>query len=92
MKRIANRKRYIGALKECLSARNDFGSLDYVADIISENEYLILTDIIGQVLMLNITGYNDAMIFHAIAEIECGKAPSNIISDKAEMMRIAKLR
>lgn len=84
--------RYIGALVACLKARNDFGNLEYVADIINDEEYLILSDVIGQTCMLRITGYNDAMIFHAIAEIECGKAPSNIISDKAEMMRIAKLR
>lgn len=92
MKKIQKRAQYIGALKYCLKARDDFGNLEYVVDIISEHEYLILTDIIGQVCMLNITGYTEAMIYHVIAQIECDTVPSNLVTDKAEMMRIAKLR
>lgn len=87
-----NRKQYIGALKYCLQARNDFNNLEYIADVVGEGEYLVLSDIIGQVCMLNITGYTEAMIYHTLAQIECGTAPINTITDKAEIMRIAKLR
>ena len=33
MKKIANRKQYIGTLKECLKARDDFKDLEYVTDV-----------------------------------------------------------
>ena len=92
MKKIHRRMQYIGALKYCLKAREDFNDLEYIADIVGDGEYLILSDIIGQVCMLNITGYTEAMIYHTLAQIECGSVPINIITDKAEIMRIAKLR
>lgn len=84
--------RYIGVLAQCLKARSDFGNLEYVADIKNDEEYLILSDIIGQACILRITGYNDEMILQTIAQIICGITPSNMILDKAEMMRIARLR
>ena len=92
VKRVQKRAQYIGALRYCLQAREDFGKLEYIVDVLSEQEYLILTDVIGQVCFLNITGYNDAMILHTMAQIECGTVPSNLVTDKAEMMRIARLR
>ncbi len=92
VKKIENRKQYIGALKACLSARNDFKDLEYVADIVKNKEYLILSDIIGQIAMLDVTGIDEADIFHTIAKIECGIMPKNIITDRTEKMRIATLR
>lgn len=92
VKKIENRKQYIGALKKCLLAKDDFKDLEYVADIVKNKEYLILSDIIGQIAMLDITGIDEADIFHTIAKIECGIAPRNIITDKAEKMHIAKLK
>lgn len=92
MKRIANRKQYIGILKECLKARDDFRDLEYIADIVNNKEYLILSDIIGQVAMIDISGLNDAEVFHTLAQIECAIAPSNFITDKAKKIEIARLR
>lgn len=91
MKRVINRKKYIGALKECLEARTDFGDLVWKQDWGRSKEYLVLTDIIGGVLMLDITGKTEAEILHAIAMVECGKAPAEVITDRSEMMRVAQL-
>lgn len=87
-----NRKQYIGALKACLSARHDFGNLEYFKDNTTAEEYLILSDIVGHIFMFNITGMKEALIYHTLAQVECGKVPKNYIQDKAEVMRIAKLR
>lgn len=89
---IISKANYIGALKECLSARSDFNDLEYFRDRKTADEYLILSDIVGHIFILNITGYKGAMIYHALAQIECGIIPDCFISDKAEQMRIAKLR
>lgn len=91
MKKVANRKKYIGALKECLEARSDFGDLVWKQDWTANKEYLVLTDIIGGVLMLDVTGKTEAEILHAIAMVECGKAPAEAITDRSEMMRIAQM-
>ena len=92
MKKIANRKQYIGTLKECLKARDDFKDLEYVTDVPNSKEYLILSDIVGQVAMLDITNKEEAEIYHMIAQIECEIAPNSFITDKAKKMQIARLR
>lgn len=86
---MVNRKRYIGILKECLNARSDFKDLEYYKNWNTGEETLILSDIVGRVVMLNITGLPEAQILHSLAQIECGQTPANAITDTAEMMRIA---
>lgn len=86
-----NKQNYIGILKACLSARDDFANLTYHRDAFG-NEYMILSDIIGQVCMLNVTGYDHSKLFHNIAEIECGKKPVNLITDPTERLRVARLK
>ena len=83
------RKKYIGKLKECLNARDDFKDLSYFRNSKGE-EYLIMSDIIGQVGMLDITGYCEAEILHCVAQIECGISPKNYITDKGKRLEIAR--
>lgn len=89
MKKVVNRKHYIGILNECLKARSDFKKLEYFRNWNTGEETLILSDIIGRVVMLNITGLPEAQIFHSLAQVECGQTPTNAVTDTAEMMRIA---
>ena len=91
MNKLMKRRNYIGVLKECLSARSDFNDLKYVRDITTDDEFLVLSDIIGQVYMLDITGQKEAQIWHSLAQIECKEVPSNAVTDRTEMMRIAKM-
>ena len=86
---LLNKTQYIGGLKQCLSARDDFKDLVYRRTG-KGKEYLILSDIIGNILMLDITGYDEAEIFHAIAQIECKHKPKCLIEDKAEKLRVAR--
>lgn len=86
---MANRKHYIGILKECLKARSDFNDLVYYRNWNTGEETLILSDIVGRVIMLNITGLTEAQIYHSLAQVECGKTPINAITETSEMMRIA---
>lgn len=74
----------------CLEARNDFKDIKYYRSAKGE-EYCVLSDIIGNILILDITGYSEDRIFHSVAEVECGKVPRNAITDKAEMLKIARL-
>lgn len=90
MKKIPNRKHYIGTLKECLSAKDDFKDLVWKNNWTTGEETLILSDIIGGVLMLDISGMTEAEILHSIAMVVVGKTPANAITDRSEMLRIAK--
>lgn len=84
-----NKKKYIDKLGECLAVKDDFGDMSYFRNSKGE-EFIIVSDIIGQVGMLNITGYGEADILHCVAQVECGIAPKNYITDKAKRLEIAK--
>ena len=90
VKRIVSVETYIGLLGECLKARNDFKSFKYYRTA-SVEEYAVLTDIIGGVLILDITGYNRERILQNIAEIITGRMPSNAVTDRTRMLEIARL-
>lgn len=91
MSMIYRRKdQYVGLLKECLAAKKDFGNLKYKRDS-RGNEYLILSDIIGQTAILDITGYDEEKILHIVATVINGKTPRNIVTDRQERMRIASI-
>ena len=85
-----DKKGYVDKLKECLKAREDFGDLTYRRNSRGE-EFLVMSDIIGPIGMLDITGYCEADMLHCIAQIECGIAPKNYITDKAKRLEIAKM-
>ena len=91
MSRIFRTKEnYVGLLKACEMAREDFGDLKYCRNHKGE-EYLILQNIVGNTFMFDITGYDNAQIKHTLALIECGKEPTNYIKDNKKMLEIAKL-
>lgn len=90
MKRIVSTENYIGSLKTCLDARDDFKDLKYYRSAKGE-EYAVMSDIIGQVLILDITGYSEDRILECVAQVVCGKVPRNAITDREERLKIARL-
>lgn len=88
---MTNRKQYIACLREVLSAREDFKDLEYHRDKTGNKEYLFLTDLVGRVFILDVTGYTEHQIFHEFAQFECGKLPSSYVDDNKRMMEIARL-
>lgn len=90
MKRIVSTEQYVGALKSCLSVRDDFKDLKYYRSAKGE-EYVVLSDIIGQILILDITGLSEDRILECVAQVVCGNVPRNAITDRAEMLKIARL-
>ncbi len=90
VKRIVSTENYIGALRVCLEARDDFKDLKYYRSAKGE-EYAVMSDIIGQVLILDITGLSEDKILYCIAQVVCGKVPSNAVTDREDRLRIARL-
>ena len=85
-----DKKSYVNKLKECFKARDDFNDLAYCRNSHGE-EFLIMSDIVGQIAMLDITGYCEADILHCVAEIECGIPSKNYITDRAKRLEIARM-
>lgn len=90
MNRSVSVKAYIGKLNECLKAREDFKSINYYRN--SEGkEYMVMRDIIGQTLMMDITGYSEADILRCVSEVVCEEIPANLIVEPKERLKIARL-
>lgn len=87
----ATRVKHIKTLNDVLSAREDFKSLELHRHYSTGEEYLFLTDIVGHVYMLDVTGYSRASINHTLALIECGFKPRNLITDSAKKLELAKM-
>lgn len=79
---------YAKKLKECLNARPDFKDLQYC--VTSTGEYLALTGITGDTFMFDITGYEKDQMLTTVAEVVCGLAPGNYITDYAKRAEIGK--
>ena len=90
MKRIVSVERYIGELRTILRVMDDFKDIGYYRNAVGA-EYMVLSDIIGHIIILNITGFEPTDILHNVAEILDGKTPKNAITDRAEMLKIARL-
>lgn len=90
MKPIVRNENYIGALNKCLKVKDDFKSLEYYRNA-KGDEYMVMSDIIGQVLILNITGYNEEQILHDVAKVLCAQPLRNEVRDPEERLKVARL-
>lgn len=87
-----DKQEYIKGVAKVLEAREDFDTLEYVRSDKTGEEFVILKDIIGHVWVFNVTGFNEAQMFHTLAILECGYKPSNLIESSKKQMEVARLR
>lgn len=90
MKRIVSIEAYIGKLNECLKAKEDFKDFRYYRSA-KGDEYAVMSDIIGNILILDITGYSAERILHCVAKILNGETPANAVLDRTERLKVARL-
>jgi hypothetical protein len=72
MRAYRSKEQYIETLAEILNAREDFKNLEYHRHPTNGKEYLFMSVVTGEVFFFDITGYDEADIFHCIAQMECG--------------------
>jgi hypothetical protein len=84
-----SRQEYMEKLKDVMEVREDFKDLKYCRTAEGE-EYLMLSNIIGQVYFFNITGYTEAKIFHTMAVLECGNEPSNFVKERSKLLELGR--
>jgi hypothetical protein len=88
-----SKEQYIETLAEVLVAREDFKDLEYRRHPTNGEEYMILTSMVGEVIMFNITGYSEARILRCVSLVECQGfgAVDNLITDFNKRLEIGKL-
>ena len=92
MSRIYRSKaEYVENLKVVLNAREEFKDLEYHKHPSTQEEFLFMSVVTGEVYMFDITGYKDEAIFHTMAMLECGQRPENQITDRDKRLELGKL-
>lgn len=86
-----NKKEYIDNLAIVLEAREDFKELQYHKHPTTQEEYLFMSVITGEMFMFEITGKRNEDIFHIIAQIECRQRPECQITDRDKRLELGKL-
>lgn len=81
---------YIGVMKKALQALEDFDDLKHYKHNYNGAEYLALLTLSGDACWYDITGFSNAMILHTIAQIVDGKHPACQLTNRKEIMEIAR--
>lgn len=87
-RQLQRRQEYIDVLRTVLSVRQDVKDLVYRKHPSSQAEYMFMTMVTGEVFMFDISGMREDQIYHCMAELECGNAPKNLISDRDKRLEL----
>lgn len=89
---LNNKRDYVAMLGELLSVMDDFGSIEYANSYVTEQEYIKMSDTIGNVCFMNVTAFSESEILRDVCKvIAAGDLPFSIITDTATKKKIAHL-
>ena len=83
-------QQYVESLSQVLEVKQNFKDLTHHHNVEDGKDYLLLTTIIGQACMFDITGCSKAHIFHIIAEVDCKIKPKELIEDKERLLALGR--
>lgn len=82
----AEKKAYVEKdLAAALRPVRDFGRIEYARDPITNEEFIKLTETIGNVWFVNVTGYKESEILKAICFMVLEKHPEGLITVRDRM-------
>lgn len=85
-KMYRSKKEYVeGNLAAALKPVRDFGSIEYARDPITNEEFIKLTETIGSVWFINVTGYTKSEILKTICIMVLEKHPEDLIKTRDRM-------
>lgn len=93
---IIGRKMFVANMGDCLSAFDDFDSIQYVWSAVSNGEYVKLTNRLDGSVFFDIQGLTKAEIFKEISRFILSgdlrdSVPNCMVTDYAERLRIDSL-
>ena len=89
---LNNTRDYVSMIGELLSVLDDFDSIEYANSYVTEQEYVKLSDTIGNVCFMNVTAFSESEILRDVCKVvAAGDLPFSIITDTATKKKIAHL-
>ena len=88
----AGKKAYVeDILGKALKPLEDFGKIEYARDAITNEEYIRLTETIGSVYFLNVTGASEDLILKAVCRLVLEDHPAELIRTRERQRDACRL-
>ena len=88
----ADKKAYVeNDLARMLRPFEDFGSIQYARDAITNQEYVKLTETLGDIYFVNVTGSSKAAIGREVCRMALQAYPKGLIRTKAQKREVNRL-
>lgn len=89
---LLDKRNFVEKLNEVFDVMDDFCEIRYAYNYVTEQEYLKVSDTIGNVVFMNVTAFSESEILRDVCKIVAsGDLPFSIIHDTATKKKIAHL-
>lgn len=85
------RKEYLKDLAAAMSAKKDFNGMRYEKVAETSQEFIFISDLIGNTYFFDITGYSNESVYQMICLMEAGIRPNALVTDNDKKREIAEL-
>ena len=75
------RRRYLEKLTEVLAVIQDFNEIKYVHEYYDDAEYVVITDVLGGAVFVDITAKTLEEIFKEVTKVINGQTPNGLVTN-----------
>jgi hypothetical protein len=89
---LHSKRDFVHKLNDIFAVMDEFNAIEYSCSYITDQEYLKISDSIGNVVFMNVTAFSEEEILRDICKVVAsGDLPFSIIHDTATKKKIAHL-
>lgn len=89
---LLDKRNFVEKLNDVFGVMDDFCEIRYACSYVTDQEYLKVSDTIGNVVFMNVTAFSESEILRDVCKIVAsGDLPFSIIHDTATKKKIAHL-
>lgn len=89
---LRDKRDFVEKLNDVFDVMDDFYEIKYACSYVTEQEYLKVSDVIGNVVFMNVTAFSKSEILRDVCKVVAsGDLPFSIIHDTATKKKIAHL-
>lgn len=82
---------YVERLNLMLAPLTDFDHIDYARGFMNDSEYIRMVDLLGNAIVMDVTGDDLEAILQKVAVLVIGEKPIGVIHDRLMLRSIASL-
>ena len=90
-KEFEDKRHFVDGLNEPLSAMREFASIEYAKNAILDEEFIRITNTIGEAFYINVTGCSEEAILLEVARMLLGKVAHGFVTDRNKKLKIAPM-